>query len=66
MKDWWFGAWAMAVVSVREALRQRLWLLFLLAMAVLMALAPGLRAVDQADRLKLAVVAQSAVVGFVL
>jgi hypothetical protein len=65
VKDWFCGWFAVALTTVREAQRQRLWLLFVAGMGVLAAAATGLSAVDQADRLKLAVVAQSAVVGFV-
>lgn len=65
MKRWLSGLMALAGLTLREAQRQRLWILFLAGMAVLVVLSPSLRAAAEADRLKLAITAQSAVVGFV-
>lgn len=65
MRGWLSGLVALAGLTVREAQRQRLWTLFLAGMAVLVVLSPSLKAAAAADRLKLAITAQSGVVGFV-
>src|ERR1043165_6010560 len=66
MIGWLSNTRTLAGLTLVDASRQRLWLLFLLAMAVLVALAPGLSAVDEAARLKLAVVAITGAIGFVV
>ncbi len=65
MRQWFAGASALAGLTITEALRERLWLLFVAAVAVLVLQAPGLRAVDEGARLKLAVVAITGAIGFV-
>lgn len=66
MSGWFSGMWALVGLTVREALRQRLWALFVAGMAALVIMSPSLKAAAAADRLKLSVVAQSSVVGFVM
>ena len=59
------GGLAVAVLTMRELTRQRLWIVFaVLGLAFLVTL-PLLRAVDDAARLKLAVLAISSTLGFV-
>lgn len=62
---WWSSLSAVAGVTVREAFRQRLWLLFAAVAAVLMVFGSRLGAVDPAARLKLAVVAITGAIGFI-
>lgn len=62
---WWASLSAVAGVTVREAFRQRLWLLFAAMAAVLMVFGSRLGAVDPAARLKLAVVAITGAIGFI-
>ncbi len=59
------GVLALAGLTVREALRQKLWLLLVGAMALICVMVPGLDAVDDAARLKLAVAVITGVIGFV-
>jgi hypothetical protein len=66
MRSWWSGTRAIAGLTLKDAMRQRLWLLFLAAVAVLVGSAPGLAAVDETARLKLAVVAITGAIGFVV
>lgn len=66
MRQWLAGMHALARLTVTEALRERLWLLFVAAVAVLVLQAPGLQAVDEGARLKLAVVAITGAIGFVI
>lgn len=66
MRRWLAGCRAVAGLTLTEAARQRLWLLLAAAAACLLAAAPGLDAVDDRDRLKLAVVAITGVIGFVV
>ena len=62
-----FSSWlAIVILSVREALRQRLWVLFAVAAAVVMIVGLSLGAVDGANKLKLAVVAITAAISFVV
>jgi hypothetical protein len=63
---WLSSMRAVAGVTVKEAVRQRLWLLFAAAALVLMAAGLRLGAVDPAARLKLAVVAINVAIGFVV
>ncbi len=65
MLSWLAGVRALAGLSIAEAMRQRLWLLLLAGVAVVLASAPSLRAVDGAARLKLAVVVITAAIGFI-
>lgn len=64
MIAWLSNVHAVARLAFTEALRQRLWLLFVAGAAGLVAATPGLAAVDEGDRLKLAVVAATGVIGF--
>ncbi len=57
---------AIVGLSVREALRQRLWLLFAAAAAAVMIVGLSLGAVDGPNKLKLAVVAITAAISFVV
>ncbi len=66
MIAWLANTRALAGLMLIDAARQRLWLLFLLAVAVLVGVAPGLSAVDETARLKLAVVAITGAIGFVV
>ncbi len=66
MIGWLSNTRAIAGLMLIDAMRQRLWLLFLLAVAVLVGVAPGLSAVDDSARLKLAVVAITGAIGFVV
>ena len=62
-----FSSWlAIVILSVREALRQRLWVLFAVAAAAVMIVGLSLGAVDGANKLKLAVVAITAAISFVV
>lgn len=63
---WFAGIRAITRLTLMDAMRQRLWLLFLVAVAVLVGAAPGLSAVDENARLKLAVVAITGAIGFVV
>ncbi len=63
---WFAGTRAIIRLTLMDAMRQRLWLLFLVAVAVLVGAAPGLSAVDENARLKLAVVAITGAIGFVV
>ena len=63
---WFAGTRAITRLTLIDAMRQRLWLLFLVAVAVLVGAAPGLSAVDESARLKLAVVAITGAIGFVV
>ena len=63
---WFAGTRAITRLTLMDAMRQRLWLLFLVAVAVLVGVAPGLSAVDETARLKLAVVAITGAIGFVV
>jgi len=63
---WFANLRALAWLTLIDATRQRLWLLFLLAVALLVAVSPGLSAVDETARLKLAVVAITGAIGFVV
>ena len=58
--------WAVARLTLREAMRQRLWLLFAAAAVAVMAVGFQLGAVDGASRLKLAVVGITAAISFVV
>lgn len=64
MFAWLSNVHAVARLAFTEALRQRLWLLFLAGAAALVVATPGLSAVDERDKLKLAVVAATGVIGF--
>ena len=64
MIAWLSNVHAVARLAFTEAMRQRLWLLFIAGAAALVAATPGLNAVDERDRLKLAVVAATGVIGF--
>lgn len=66
MIGWLSNIRALAGLTLIDAARQRLWLLFLGAVALLVAVAPGLSAVDENARLKLAVVAITGAIGFVV
>lgn len=66
MIAWLSNTRTLARLMLVDAMRQRLWLLFLVAVAVLVAVAPGLAAVDETARLKLAVVAITGAIGFVV
>lgn len=66
MIAWFSNTRALARLTLIDATRQRLWLLFLGAVALLVAVAPGLSAVDENARLKLAVVAITGAIGFVV
>lgn len=66
MIGWLANTRAIAGLTLIDATRQRLWLLFLLAVAVLVGVTPGLSAVDDTSRLKLAVVAITGAIGFVV
>jgi hypothetical protein len=66
MIGWLAHVRALAGLTLIDAARQRLWLLFLAAVAVLVGSAPGLSAVDESARLKLAVVAITGAIGFVV
>ena len=57
---------AVAHLTLREAMRQRLWLLFAAAAVAVMAVGFQLGAVDGANRLKLAVVGITAAISFVV
>jgi len=59
------GLLALAGLTIKEALRQRLWLLLLGAIALVLVAVPNLQAVDDAARLKLAVAMVTGVIGFV-
>jgi len=62
-----FSSWlAIVHLSIREALRQRLWVLFAVAAAAVMVVGLSLGAVDGANKLKLAVVAITAAISFVV
>ena len=62
-----FSSWlAIVGLSLREALRQRLWMLFAVAAAAVMIVGLSLQAVDSANKLKLAVVAITAAISFVV
>lgn len=63
---WFSNARALARLTLIDATRQRLWLLFLVAVAALVAVTPGLSAVDETARLKLSVVAITGAIGFVV
>lgn len=56
---------AVAQLTLREAMRQRLWILFALAAVAVMAVGLQLGAVDAASKLKLAVVGITAAISFV-
>ena len=58
--------WAIVLLSLREAVRQRLWILFALAAAAVMIVGLSLGAVDGANKLKLAVVGITAAISFVV
>lgn len=60
------GGWAIAGLTAREVLRQRLWLLPLAAAVAILVAVPTLPAVTPADRQTLAVVLVGSVCGFVL
>jgi ABC-type transport system involved in multi-copper enzyme maturation permease subunit len=66
MMGWLWGAAALAWLTVVEAMRQRLWLLFVAAVAGLVLQAPSLQAVDKAAQLKLAVVTITGAISFVI
>lgn len=66
MISWFANVRALARLTLIDATRQRLWLLFLVAVAALVAVTPGLSAVDETARLKLAVVAITGAIGFVV
>ncbi|MBA3700699.1 MAG: hypothetical protein H0W78_17770 [Planctomycetes bacterium] len=66
MIAWFSNTRTLAHLTLIDASRQRLWLLFLGAVALLVAVAPGLSAVDETARLKLAVVAITSAIGFVV
>lgn len=66
MISWFSNLRALARLTLTDATRQRLWLLFLVAVAALVAVTPGLSAVDETARLKLAVVAITGAIGFVV
>jgi hypothetical protein len=57
---------AMAGLTLREAMRQRLWLLFAAAAVAVMVIGMRLGAVDAANKLKLAVVGITAAISFVV
>lgn len=59
------GTLAIAGLTLREAQRQRLWLLLVVAAGVLVAVIPSLQAVDVDARRKLAVATVTTTVGFV-
>lgn len=59
------GIYAIAALSIREAVGQRLWLPFAAGAGLLMAIGLRLGAVDDSAKLKLAVVGITAVIGFV-
>jgi len=62
-----FSSWlAIVLLSIREAVRQRLWVLFAVAAAAVMIVGLSLGAVDGANKLKLAVVAITAAISFVV
>ena len=62
-----FSSWlAIVRLSIREAVRQRLWVLFAVASAAVMIVGLSLGAVDGANKLKLAVVAITAAISFVV
>lgn len=65
MMLWLTGIRALAGLTVTEAIRQRLWLVFVLAAAGLVLATPSLTAVDEGARLKLSVVAILGVMSFV-
>ena len=66
MFAWFANLRTLAGLTVTDALRQRLWLLFVVACAVLLFVLPNLSAVDEGARFKLAVVAMTGAIGFVL
>ncbi len=66
MIGWLSNIRTLAGLTLIDAARQRLWLLFLGAVALLVTVAPGLSAVDENARLKLAVVAITGAIGFVV
>ena len=66
MMQWLSGARSLAWLTVVEAMRQRLWLLFVAAVAVLVLQTPSLQAVDRGAQLKLAVVTITGAVNFVI
>lgn len=66
MRQWFAGARALARLTVVESMRQRLWLLFVAAVAGLVIQAPSLKAVDKGSQLKLAVVAITGAISFVI
>lgn len=63
---WLRGTGAVAGLTVREAMRQRLWLVFAIVAAVFLVAVPRLQAVDDAARLKLSVLAITGAIGFVV
>lgn len=65
MRDLLGGVWAVALVTWQEAWRQRIWLLLILVAIGLLVGLLQLRAVDDADRLKLAVASITGAIGFV-
>jgi hypothetical protein len=66
MMGWLSGAAALAWLTVVEAMRQRLWLLFVAAVAGLVLQATALQAVDRGAQLKLAVVTITGAISFVI
>jgi hypothetical protein len=63
---WLSHVTTLARLTVIDATRQRLWLLFVAAAAIVVGFLPGLSAVDDTSRFKLAVVAVTGTLGFVL
>jgi hypothetical protein len=66
MRQWLAGARALLGLTVVESMRQRLWLLFVVAVAGLVIQAPSLHAVDRGSQLKLAVVTITGAISFVI
>gem|GEM_PF-3040035 len=64
--NWFRGIAALAGLTVREAMRQRLWLVFAVVGAAFLLAVPQLTAVDDAARLKLSVLAVTTGIGFVI
>lgn len=60
------GLAAIAHLTLLEILRQRLWLLGVLGAIAILALVPGMEAVDESARLKLAVAGVTGTVGFIV
>ncbi len=58
------GTRAVAVLTVREAVRQRLWLLYVAVAIGLLVVVPRLQAVDDTARLKLSVAMVTGAIGF--